>query len=209
VIRNAAKTLIIKVLFTEWLKTMFLSQIESPRAKANSTVLVMLLFDGQSTPVPDVVIAFAQSERILIIGLVSHSSHLSQPRDLCTFGLLKRFEKNGQKNRNLKENLQRFIAYCTHSAKSQLFSWFDAVSLAPDFVAIRLISCAPLTINYAEFLTEINIPEMFLEQLVFQEPAEAPASAGRLVRRRAGIPSLIEFTVSLTPCIDKMSGLCP
>jgi hypothetical protein len=99
-----------KVLLTEWLKTMFLPRTENPRAKANYTVPVLLLFDGQSTPVPDDVIAFAQSEIILIIGLVSHSSHLSQPRDLCTFGLLKRFEKNEQKQKLEGETLKIYRA---------------------------------------------------------------------------------------------------
>jgi hypothetical protein len=57
---------------------------------------------------------------------------------------------------------------------------------------------APLTINRTEVLVQLRFPAMSLEQLVSQEPIEAPALAGRPVRRRTRIPARIKFADSLT-----------
>jgi hypothetical protein len=68
---------------------------------------------------------------------------------------------------------------------------------------------ASLTINHTEILARINVPEMSLEQLIFQELTETSASDGRPVPWRARIPALIEFAVSSKAYINKMSGDCP
>jgi hypothetical protein len=91
-----------EVLFVEWLKTIFLLRIENLRAKANYAGSIVLRLDGHSTHVTECVIAFARSERILIIRLVPYSSHLSQPLDLCTFGLFKILYVKEQKRKKLK-----------------------------------------------------------------------------------------------------------
>jgi hypothetical protein len=68
---------------------------------------------------------------------------------------------------------------------------------------------APLAVNCAKVLAQISVPEMPLEQLVSQEPTEAPASAERPVRRRARTPAPIEHAVRWKAYIDKMRRACP
>jgi hypothetical protein len=77
VIRNAAKTFITEVLFIQWMKMMFFPRIGNLRAKVNYTDQVILFLGAHSTHVPERVVAFAGPERILIILLIPHSSHLS------------------------------------------------------------------------------------------------------------------------------------
>jgi hypothetical protein len=61
-----------------------------------------LLLDSHSTHVTGRVAAFAASERILIIRLVLHSSHLSLPLDVYTFGLFKIVYLKEHKTQKLK-----------------------------------------------------------------------------------------------------------
>jgi hypothetical protein len=64
-----------------------------------------------------------------------------------------------------------------------------------------------LVINRTEVPARINIPEMSLEQVVFQEPTETPTSDRRPRPRRARIPAAIEFAMSLKTYIDKRNGI--
>jgi hypothetical protein len=68
---------------------------------------------------------------------------------------------------------------------------------------------ARLSVNRTEDLTGVSVPEMSLEQLVSQEPVEAPASNRTPVLQRSRILVPIEFAVSLKAYIDKTSSACP
>jgi hypothetical protein len=163
VIRNAMKTFITEVLFIEWLKTMFLPRIENLRAKANYTGSVVLFLDGHSTHVTQRAVAFAGSERILIIRLVPHSSHLSRPLDLCTFGLCRILYKKEQRKQKLKGE-----TFKIHGA----FPAFYRATIIPMFqwsfsrARFRLNSnnhFTPRIINRTEVLARISVPEISRE----------------------------------------------
>jgi transposase len=70
-----------EVLFVDWVKTVFIPWNANLRQKFQYEGPIVLLLDGHATHVTDRVRAYAGSERIMIIRLVVHSSHLSQLLD--------------------------------------------------------------------------------------------------------------------------------
>jgi prepilin-type processing-associated H-X9-DG protein len=86
-----------EVLFIDWLRTVFIPWNENLCRKFQYEGPIVLFLDGHATHVTDRVLAYACSERILIIRLVAHSSHLGQPLDLCVLAIrqiLYKKEKN-------------------------------------------------------------------------------------------------------------------
>jgi hypothetical protein len=85
-IRTAPQTSMTEVLFVDSLKTVFLPWIEARRQRMQYQGPAILLLDGHATQVIPRVLAYSSSLRIIIIQLVAHSSHLTQPLDLCVCG---------------------------------------------------------------------------------------------------------------------------
>jgi hypothetical protein len=75
--RTAPNTFITEVLFLDWLKSVFLPWTETRRQRRQYQGPIILLLDGHSTHVTPRVLASADSQRIIIIQLVAHSSHLT------------------------------------------------------------------------------------------------------------------------------------
>jgi hypothetical protein len=96
---------------------MVLPQIENLRARGNDIGPVIFLLDGHSTHVTERVVAFAGSERILIIRLLPHSSRFSQPLDLYMFGLFKTLYK---KSKKLKEETLKIYRALHASYKTRI-----------------------------------------------------------------------------------------
>jgi hypothetical protein len=88
-IRTSPKTFVTEVSFVDWLKTVFLPQIETRRQRMEHQGPAILLLDGQAAHVIPRVLAYAGSQRIIIIQLVAHSSHLTRPLELSVFGIFK------------------------------------------------------------------------------------------------------------------------
>jgi hypothetical protein len=101
-IRTAPKAFMTEVLFVDWLKTVFLQWIETPRQRMQYQGLVILLLDGHATHVTPRVLASSGSQRIIIIQLVAHSWHLTPPRDLCVFRIFKVLYTKENKVKGLK-----------------------------------------------------------------------------------------------------------
>jgi hypothetical protein len=208
-IRTAPKTFITEVLFIDWLKTMFLPRIEDLRAKAKYAGPVILLLDGHSTHLTDHVVGYAGSERILIIRLVPHSSHLSQPLDLCVFGLFKILYKKEAKPKGMKGETSKIYRALLAFYKATIIPMVRWSFRRAGFNLNSTQLLGPLTVNPAEVLERIAVPEMALQELVSLDPSTAPASSDRAIHRRARIPAPLEFAVSLKAYVDKVSGTCP
>jgi hypothetical protein len=80
---------ITETLFIDWIEMVFLVRINHLRQKFACEGRAIFLVDGHSTNVTTRVIAFCGANRIIIIRLVPHSSHISQPLDFCVFGIFK------------------------------------------------------------------------------------------------------------------------
>jgi hypothetical protein len=88
-IRTSPKKFITETLFVGRIEMVFLVRINYFRQKFAYEGPVILLVDGHSTHVTPRVIAFCAAKRIILIRLVSHSSHISQPLNLCVFEIFK------------------------------------------------------------------------------------------------------------------------
>jgi hypothetical protein len=75
--------------FIDWIEMVFLVRINYFRQKFACDGPLIFLVDGHSTHAIARVIAFCGANRIIIIPLVPHSSHISQPLDFCVFGIFK------------------------------------------------------------------------------------------------------------------------
>jgi hypothetical protein len=79
---------------------------------------VMLLLDGQATQVTPRILAYAGSQRIIIIQLVAHSSQLTQPPDLCVSRIFKVLYEKENKVKGLKGETLKIYRALTAFYKS-------------------------------------------------------------------------------------------
>jgi hypothetical protein len=91
-----------EVLSIDWVQTVFLLWVETQRQRMHYNGPAELLLNGHAIHVTPRVIAYASSERIIIIRLVAHSSQLTQSLDVCVFGIFKIFYKKENKVKELK-----------------------------------------------------------------------------------------------------------
>jgi hypothetical protein len=75
-------------LYIEWLTLIFIPEMQRLRP-ANYDGSVILIFDGHSTHINDKVMEIAFKNKIVLLQLPSHSTHILQPLDLNFFGPLK------------------------------------------------------------------------------------------------------------------------
>ena len=75
-------------LYIEWLTSIFIPEAQRLRP-VDYEGPIILIFDGHSTHVNDRVMEIAFENRILLLQLPSHSTHVLQPLDLNFFGPLK------------------------------------------------------------------------------------------------------------------------
>jgi hypothetical protein len=101
-LRTAPKIFRTKVLFIDWQQTVFLPWVATRRQRMHYDNSIVFLLDGQAAHVTPQVITYAGSERIVIVQLVAHLSHLTQPRDVCVFGIFKVFYRKENKIKLLK-----------------------------------------------------------------------------------------------------------
>jgi hypothetical protein len=99
-IRPVPRTFITKLIFIDWLDTIFLPRISELRGKFDYDGPSILIIDGHSTHATPRVITVCGARNVIMIRLVEQSSHLAQSLDLCVFGLFKIFDR---KERQSKE----------------------------------------------------------------------------------------------------------
>jgi 4-hydroxybenzoate polyprenyltransferase len=111
IIRNSAKTFITEVLFIDWLQTQFIPKTDELRRIIDYGGPIILLVDSHTSYITPRVLAYAASQKIIVIKLVAHSSHVSQPLDLSVFGVFKMLCKREAKTHKMKgEALKIYLA---------------------------------------------------------------------------------------------------
>jgi hypothetical protein len=85
-IQSALKTFIREFLFFDWFENIVLPHISELRTKFTYDGPSLLVLDGHSSHVTARVIALCAAQKVILIRLVSHLSHLSQRLDLSLFG---------------------------------------------------------------------------------------------------------------------------
>jgi hypothetical protein len=82
VIRNSVKSLMTEVLFIDWLQAQFVPKTDDLRRKIDYDEPIILLVDSDTSDITSRVLAYTASQKIIVIQLVTHSLHVSQPLDL-------------------------------------------------------------------------------------------------------------------------------
>jgi hypothetical protein len=209
-IRSAPKTFITEVLFIDWLETIFLPRIAELRRKFAYDGPSILIIDGHATHGTPRVIAFCGARKVLLIKLVPHSSHLTQPLDLCVFGLFKIIYRKEKQSKGMKGETRKIYRALLAFYKSTIIPmirWsFEraGLHLNPDDLM------GPLTINPGPVLQRLEVPELsFDDAFVYPEQLGRQQAQGTPRHRRQPIPGPTEFAISLMAYVDATIGKCP
>jgi hypothetical protein len=106
-IRTADQIFITEVLFIDWLQNVFLPRVSHIRERTKCQGKMVLILDDRATHVTLRVIASAGSQRLSLIRLVPHSSHVAQPLDLCVFGLFETIYYKERKSKAMKGETEK------------------------------------------------------------------------------------------------------
>jgi hypothetical protein len=101
-IRTAEKTFMTGVMFLSWVQNVFLPKVNHQSEITKYEGKVILAIDGQAAYVTPGVIASTGSQRLSLIRLMPHSSHIAQFLDLCISGLFKIHYFQKRKSKGMK-----------------------------------------------------------------------------------------------------------
>ena len=92
---STQNSFIVGDVFGQWLTDLFIQHVKETRRTLRQTIgpfdeRAVLLLDGCSSHKLAAHAQLLASKNITLLFLPAHSSHLTQPLDLCTFGLVKR-----------------------------------------------------------------------------------------------------------------------
>jgi hypothetical protein len=162
-IRTSPKTIMNEILVIDWLRAVFLPWNDNLRRSFQCESPVLLFLDGHASHVIPRVLAYVGSQTILIVQLVVHFSHISEPPDLCVFENFKFLYKKENKVKGMKEDtlkIYRAIAAFCKATIILIVRWsftFAESLLNPEDLF------APLTVNPQIVLARIAIPEIPIE----------------------------------------------
>jgi hypothetical protein len=209
-IRHSQNTFINEVLFIYWIETVFLKRINYLRSKMSYTGKAVLIVNGHASHVTPRVVAYAASQDITIVRLVAHSSHISQPLDLCLFGIFKLTYSKEKQN-------QQFIGE-TKKLYRALLAFYKSMILP---IVRHSFARAGIILNSSDMMGHVNIDTaVVLDRLTtpgvtvdvsFNFPAETAAEkAGKpKCRKRSPIPTPSPFAITLAAYINKVTNKCP
>jgi hypothetical protein len=119
-IRTSPKTFITETSFIDWIEMVFLVRTNYFRQKFAYEGPMILLVNGHSTHVTPQVIAFSGANRIILVWLVPHISHISQPLDLCLFGIFKILYKKEKPTKVIKGETRKIYRVLLSFYKSKI-----------------------------------------------------------------------------------------
>jgi hypothetical protein len=146
---------------------------------------------------------------IVLIRLVGHSSHISQPLDLCVFSLLNLPNQREQESKRLKREILKIYRAILAFYKAMIIPMARGSFIRAGFHLDQDNIFAPLRVTADEVLNRIAIPEMGLDELVFPHAGEDSRATGAEICRRARIPGPTDFAISLRAYVNEVTGTCP
>jgi hypothetical protein len=209
-IRSAPRMFIIKVLFIDWLDTIFLPRISELRWKFHYDGPSILIIDGYSTHVTLRVIALCGAWNVIMIRLVAHSSHLEQPLDLGVFGLFKIVDHKERQSKGMKGKTRKIYRVLLAFYKSTII---PMVRWSFERAGFRLNSdnlLSHLTVDPTPVLDRLDVPELpFDNAFVYSDQLDPQRLQLTAQRRRRLIPGPAQFAINLMGCVDATVGKCP
>jgi hypothetical protein len=197
-------------LFIDWIETVFLVRINYLRQKFAYEGSAILLVDGHSTHISPRVISFCAANSIILVWLVSHSSHISQPLDLCVFGIFKILYKKEKQTKRMKGEIQKIYRALLSFYKITIIPmiWWSFVRTGFFLKPENLLG--PVGVNRTRVLERIEVPELPVDEaFMYPEIINLPTRPGIPTRRRGPVPGPTSFAVSLAAYIEKVPGTCP
>jgi hypothetical protein len=203
-IRTSPKTFITETLLINWIEIVFLVRINGLRQKFAYEGPVILRVDGHSTHVTPRGIAFCGANRIILVRLVPHSSHISQPLDLCVLGIVKILYKRGNQTKGMKGETRKIYRVLLSFYKSTNIPMIRSNFVRAGFLPKPDNLLAPSESMGRGFLEELrflNFPSTKLsctrKQSISQVGQEYPTSTGSSFRS--------EFIRGQSCCIHRES----
>jgi hypothetical protein len=195
-----------EVLFINWLQNVLFWWNQNLRLRFQYEAPIVLLLHGHATYANAWGLAFAGSERILILRLTVYSSHLAQ---LCIFGVFKILSKNESKIKGMKGETVKIYQAMTTFYEATIMPMVRWSFIRAWFGRNPNDHLAHLPVNPGTVLSRTAIPEIILEELVARETMRVPRSTERPVRRRHQIPSPHELVMSLQAYVSKVNRTRP
>jgi hypothetical protein len=209
-VRTAQKTFTTEVLFIDWLQNVFIPKVNHLGESAKDDGKVVLILDDHISHATPRVIAFAGSQKLSLIRLVPHSSHITQPLDLCGFGLFKVIYSMERQSKGMKEETKKMYRALPAFYKATIvpmIRWsFERGRFLLDLDDIRNL----VQIDPSRVLARIALPDSeFDESFIY--PAEMRKDAERMnaARKRAPTPKPSDFAISVAAYIQAAAGTCP
>jgi hypothetical protein len=169
----------------------------------------MLFLDAHASQTTHRVLTCAGSQRILIIQLVVHSSLISQPLDLCVFGIFEGLDKRENKMKGMKGEalkMYRGMAAFYKATRILMVRW-SFIRAGFGFNPNNMFAFLP--VNPEIILERIVIPEIPIEQLATPETLRPQIVTDGELRRRHRIPGPHALAVSLRAYGNKATNTCP
>jgi hypothetical protein len=201
---------ITETLSIDWIEMVFLVRINYLRQKFACEGTTIFLVDGYSTYVTARVIALCGANRIIVIRLVPHTSHMSQPLDFCVFGSFKILEKKEKQTKGMKGETRKIYRAVLSFYKSTSIPMIRWSFVRTGFFVKPENLLGPVGVNGTRVLERIEVPELPIDKVfVYPETIDLPTRPVIPTRRRAPVPGPTSFAVSLAADIEKVTGIYP
>jgi hypothetical protein len=161
--------------------------------------------DGHSTHVTPLVIAFCGVNRIVLVRLVPHSSHISQPLDLCVFGIFKIVYKKEKQTKAMKGETRKIYRALLSFYKSTIVPMIRWSFVHAGFFLTPDNCLGPVGVNGTRSLERIEVPELPVDgAFMYPGTIDLPTRPGIPTHRGAPVPGPTSFAVSLAAYIEKV-----
>jgi hypothetical protein len=167
---------------------------------------VILPVDGHSTHVTPRVIAFCGENHIILVRLVPHSSDISQPLDLCFFGIFKIPYKKEKQTKGMKGETRKIYRVLLSFYKSTIIPMIRWSFVRVGFFLKPENLLGPVGVNGMRVLERIDVPELRVdEDFMYLETIDFPTRPGMPTCRRGPVPGPLSFAVSPAAYIEKVT----
>jgi hypothetical protein len=209
-IRRSASSFITEVLFVDWIQSVFLKKIQELRNRYQYEGKVVLIVDGHSSHVTPRVISYAATQKIVIIRLVAHSSHIAQPLDLCLFAVFKNAYQKEREVSLLKGEARKIVRALKAFSHSITVSVIRQSFRRAGYILNSQNPLLPLGLDPQSVTDRIALPDQSIVNdgaSMPPNPTSTPKIGNRRIRQDITAPS--HFAINLAAFAKIEQGLCP
>jgi hypothetical protein len=189
-------------LSTDWIEIVLVVRINYLRQKLADEGPVILLVDGHSTQVIPRVIVFGGTNRIFLMRLAPHSSHISQPLDLCLFWIFKILCKKENQTKGMKGETRKIYRAPLSFYKSTIIPMIRWSFVRAGLFLKPENLLGAVGANRTRVLERIEVPELPVDEaFMCPETIDLPIRPGIPTSR--GSSSRADFIRGQSCCIHR------